>query len=146
MSHWYATNARGLLQTRQQGLKPERPVHVSLMGPVFDELTLYVRDDAPVDRMDWRMLVNVEVVVLAESGVPFDRIVAVLKGIARAQPAELQLCWLHGGEWHLIDCGSGTHLRDLHTFLWQPINLGGTAMGYGLKAALHKAQPPGAPL
>lgn len=146
MRPWYATNARDLLETRRQGFKPDRPVHVSLMGPVFDELTLYVHDDMPLDRMDWRMLVNVEVVVLAQSSVPFDRITSVLKGIAKAQPSELQLCWLHRDEWHLIDCGSGVHMADLHDFLWEPINLGATAMGYRLKAALHKAIAPGAHL
>jgi hypothetical protein len=154
---WYATNARDLLETRRQGFRPERPVHVSLMGPVFDELTLYVHDDMPLDRLDWRMLVNVEVVVLAQSSVAFDRIVTVLKGIAKAQPSEMQLCWLHRDEWHLIDCGTGTHsprmtfdalpdvdpVEALHDFFWRPINLGATATGYRLKAALHKSIPPG---
>lgn len=141
---WFATNARDLLETRRQGFRPDGPVHVSFMGPVADAVTLFVHDDMPVERMDWRMLVNVEVVVLAQSGVPFERIVTVLKAISDAKPSELQLCFLHRDEWHLIDCGSGAHIQAvadvpaLHDFRWQPINLGGTALGYRLKAAICK--------
>lgn len=147
----YAINARDLLQTRQQGLKPDAPVFVSLIGQVAETLTLFVHDDMPLDRMDWRMLVNVETIVWADSSVPFDRIAAVLLGIARAQPSELQLCLRHADEWHHIDCGSGTHLPALgdvpalHAFLWQPITLGGS-LGYRLKSALRQSHRPGDPL
>lgn len=152
MRPWYAHNARDLLETRRQGLKPDAPVNVSLMGPVSDALTLFVRDDMPADRLDWRMLANVEVVVWADSTVPFDRVSAVLLGIARAQPTELLLGLLHADAWHLIDCGSGAHLPALgdvpatHAFLWHPVNLDSTVLSRKLKTALHKTHRPGAPL
>lgn len=146
---WYAINARDLLETRRQGLKPEVPVNVSLMGWVSPNLTLHVREDMPVDRLDWRMLANVEVVVWADTDVPFDRVAAVVIGIARVHPAELVLGLLHEETWHLVDCGSGRHVPAVHDiparheFQWQPVNLGGTPMGYRIKAALHKNLQPG---
>lgn len=147
---WYASNARDLLDMRRQGLKPERPVNVSLMGQIPDQgLTLYVREGMPADRLEWRMLVNLDVIVWADSGIPFDRVMATVWTIAKARPAGLQLCFLHRDAWHLIDCGSGYHLpavedvQAVHTFHWQPINVGATAIGYRLKAAMNNTHKPG---
>lgn len=147
---WYASNARDLLDMRRMGLKPERPVNVSLMGPIPDSnLTLYVREGMPADRLEWRMLVNLDVIVWADSGIPFDRVMATVWTIAKARPAGLQLCFLHRDAWHLIDCGSGYHcppvedVQALHTFHWHPINVGATAIGYRLKAAMNKTHKPG---
>lgn len=158
---WYASNARELLDMRRQGLKPEHPVNVSLMGQVPDAgLTLYVREGMPVDRLEWRMLVNLPVVVWADSGEPFDRIMATVWAIAKARPHGLQLCFLHSDSWHLIDCGSGLHIPavklehqpekpaadPLHTFFWHPLNAGCTPFGYRLKAAMTKTHKPGVTL
>lgn len=149
---WFASNARSLLEARQNGLSPDEPVTVSIMGNVAEGTTLFVRDNMPADRMDWRMLVNLQVVVWANSKTQFDRVDAVLFGIAQARPKELQLCFVHGETCHLIDCGSGWHrpaVMDIpasHEFLWQPINLGATDLGYRIKAALHKNHKPGARL
>lgn len=150
---WYASNARDLLEMRRQGLKPERPVNVSLMGQIPDgNLTLYVRETMPADRLEWRMLVNLDVIVWADTGTPFDRVMATVWAIAKTRPAGLQLCFLHRDAWHLIDCGSGYHLpkvsdvQALHEFRWQPLNFGGTAFGHRLRAAMTKTHKPGVTL
>ena len=144
---WFASNARTLLEARQNGMSPDGVVTVSMMGSVSGGLTLFVRDDMPTDRLDWRMLVNLPVVVWANSQMPFDRVDAVVHGIAKVRPSDLQLCFVHDEQTHLIDCGSGWHrppVADIpaaHEFQWNPINLGGTALGYRLKAALKKNHP-----
>lgn len=150
---WYASNARDLLDMRMHGLKPERPVNVSLMGQIPDgNLTLYVRETMPIDRLDWRMLVNLDVIVWADSGIPFDRVIGTVWAIAKVRPTALQLCFLHRDAWHLIDCGSGYHMNPVadvpavHSFHWQPINVGSTAIGYRLKAAMTKNHKPGVTL
>lgn len=152
-SPWYASNARDLLDMRRMGLKPERPVNVSLMGQVPDEgLTLYVRETMPADRLEWRMLVNLPVIVWADTGTPFDRLTTTLWRIAQARPHGLQLCFLYRDAWHLIDCGSGYHLppvedvQGLHAFRWEPLNVGGTAHGHRLRAAINKTHKPGVTL
>lgn len=150
---WYAGNARDLLDMRRQSLRPERPVNVSLMGSVPDEnLTLYVRDGMPAERLDWRMLVNLDAIVWADTGTPFDRLTTTLWRIAQARPHGLQLCFLHADAWHLIDLGSGYHLPAvadvpaLHEFLWCPLNFGGTAYGHRLRTAITKTHKTGVTL
>lgn len=159
MSHqpqapWYAKNARNLLDLRRAGMKPEGPVNVSLIGPLDSNgLTLFVGENMPVERLDWRMLVNLDVIVWADSSVPFERVSGVVLAIAKtARPAELQLCFHHREHWHLIDCGSGLHLPKVaetpahHSFFWQPINAGSTPVGTRLVAAISKTQQPGVTL
>lgn len=150
---WYASNARTLLDMRRQGLKPERPVNVSLMGPIPDpHLTLYVRDGMPIDRLEWRMLVNLDVIVWADAGIAFDRVMGTVWAIANVRPSGLQLCFLHGNAWHLIDCGSGYHLpavaevEALHEFCWQPLNFGATVFGNRLRTAMTRAHKAGVKL
>lgn len=155
---WYATNARDLLDMRRQGLMPDRPVNVSLMGQIpAAGLTLYLREGMPADRIEWRMLVNLQVIVWADAGEPFDRIMTTVLRIAQCRPAGLQLCFLHRDDWHLIDCGSGVHIPPVkpltqpevpavHTFFWAPLNAGCTPFGYRLKTAMSKTQKPGVTL
>lgn len=134
-----------LCEMRRQGLKPGAPVHVAFTDPAVDGLTLH-----PAHVPDWRALVGLEVIVWADPSTPFVDVARAVVAIARARPAELQLCFLYLGTWHLIDCGSGRHMPALldiparHEFQWQPVNLGGTAKGYQIKAALHQTLKPGA--
>ena len=59
---------------------------VSLVGQQFTETALYVRPDMPVDRLDWRMLVNLEVWVWASAQAPLERITETAWRIAAARP------------------------------------------------------------
>lgn len=148
MQPWYAKNALGLLEAREQGLKPEGWVIVAMVAGQFDSPTLYVRDDMPVARLDWRMVVALPVVVVAGPTVSLDRIVQVVHDIALAKPMELRLHFsIPRGEYHEIDVGSGIHipstagLQAIHTFQWCPVTLHGTPVEYRLKAALRRHQP-----
>jgi len=142
MKPWYATGARQLLQNRKDGLMPEGPVVVSLVGGEFTETALFTRPDMPMDLMDWRMLVNLTVWVWASAKAPLDRIVELTWRIAQVRPKELVLRFEHGDAVHDIDVGSGHHLpaiadiSPVHQFFWAPINVGGTALGLRIKKAL----------
>ena len=86
---WYATNARDLLEHRRRNLKPVEPVIVSLVGGDFRdvaETVLYARRDMPVDRMDWRMLVDLDVWLWAGTGAAMDWISETAWRIAQARP------------------------------------------------------------
>ena len=86
---WYATNARDLLEHRRRNLKPVEPVIVSLVGGDFRdvaETVLYARRDMPVDRMDWRMLVDLDVWLWAGTGAAMDWITETAWRIAQARP------------------------------------------------------------
>lgn len=129
---WYATNARDLLEARRNGMAPAGPVVVSLIGGAFGKLaaaTLYVNEDVPVERLDWRMLVNLEVWLWADAGTPLERLLQLLDGIARARPRRLCLRFDQGAETHDIDLGSGYHmptvgdLPAVHEFHWAPLAL-----------------------
>ena len=160
MKPWYATNARDLLEARRQGMVPNGPVVVSLIGGGFDKVaaaTLYVHDDTPIERLDWRMLVNLEVWLWASGSVPLDRVLHLLDAIARVRPRRLCLRFDHAWSWvsddgiefkadtHDVDVGTGYHvpaIRDLpavHEFHWEPIALNWTPIERRLqRAALGK--------
>lgn len=147
---WFAVNARQLLEARTHGMVPESQVNVSLIGqPKSADLTLIVHKDMPVDRLDWRMLVNLNVMVLADTGTPFNRVEAVLKGIAECRPAWLHFALLAGDEYHVVDCGSGWHVppfegfKGHHEFFWLPIALSTSPIAKRAKQALHKSIQPG---
>lgn len=137
-----------LTDMRRAGVRPGAPVHVAFSDPAVVGLTIFMRDAArrPID---WRVLVDLDVVVWADAETPFGDVCASLTAIAKARPRELQLCFLHADEWHLIDCGTGRHwpaVADVpvyHEFHWLPLNLGGTTMGYRIKFALDKTLRPG---
>lgn len=140
---WYASNARSLLTNRREGLTPDHPVNVSLIGGEFDELTLFAHPDMPVQMLDWRMLVNLEVHLWADPSVALTQVLATASRIAHARPSLLLLRFEQGGHTHDIEIGSGTHrnaIADIpaeHKFIWMPINLGGTATGKRLREALR---------
>lgn len=142
------TAYENLTDMRRAGVRPDSPVHVAFADPAAAGLTLFMRDAARKP-FDWRVLVGLETIVWADTKTAFADVASTVLAIAKARPAELQLCFLHGDAWHLIDCGSGRFQQDFedvpghHEFQWQPINLGATAMGFRLKAALHKTMNPG---
>lgn len=137
------TAYENLTDMRRAGLRPDRPVHVAFTDPAVAGLTLFMRDAARRP-FDWRVLVGLDVIVWADAKTPFSDVSSTVVAIAKARPSELQLCFLHGDAWHLIDCGSGRFQPDVqdvpghHEFQWQPINLGATDMGFRLKVALRK--------
>lgn len=138
----YAVNGRRLLETRRQGMRPPIVV-VSLCGGDFRQPALYVRPDMPADRLDWSMLVNVEVWVQADETVPGARLLAVVAGIARARPSRLVARFdTADGQTHDVDCGSGWHhaasgsIPAAHEFLWFPIRLSLTTAATALQRAL----------
>lgn len=153
MSPWYAVNARDLLETRRQGSMPRGPVVVSTIGGDFGGLaaaTLYVHGDMPVERMDWRMLVNLEAWLWADRSVKLARVLQLLDGIARARPRRLCLRFDEPWSWvspagheyeaqtHDVDIGTGFHvlaireLPDVHEFLWDPFPLNFTPIEHRL--------------
>jgi hypothetical protein len=147
---WYATNARDLLQARQQGFAPAGPVVVSMVGGDFADVaerTLHVRDDMPIERLDWRMLVDLQVWLWANAGVALDRLMQVVDGIARARPRGFALQFEHGGQAHGIDFGVGVHvpavlnLPAVHEFLWAPTTINGTRLEQQLRRAALARHP-----
>lgn len=148
MRPWYASNARALLESRQIGMRPEGYVTVAMVSGQFDAPTLYVRDDMPLERMDWRMLAGLPVVVEASPAVALDRIVRVCRDIAKVQPEDLRLHFATpDGDLHQLQIGVGTHLPAvadvpaLHAFLWTPFTLRGTGVEHRLKGALSRHAP-----
>lgn len=142
MKPWYAGNARQLLEARKQGQSPDGPVVVSMIGTVPGGSTLYVNEDDPLERMDWRMLVNLEVWVWADASTPLPRLMALCGQIAKARPSRLVLRFNHSGETHDVEVGSGQHHRALsdipaqHDFVWAPMASTLTHIADQLRAAL----------
>jgi hypothetical protein len=143
---WFAANARDLLAARRNGSRPAGPVVVSLCGGGFEQTALYVRSDMPIERLDWSMLVDLEVWIWADPRVPLASVVHVTRDIAAAKPRELTLRFddQHGTV-HDIDVGSGHHSQGWpeagigpeHSFLWAPVNAAGTQLGRRLVRALQ---------
>ena len=139
MRPWYAINARKLLANRDKGLAPADPVTVSMTEHYG---SLAVTDDMPLDRLDWRMLVNLDVHLIAGPAAALKRVLAVAAGIANARPKSLYLRFQHDG-WHDVEIGTGLHLPAVldipatHRFTWLPINCSGTAVGAKLRQALR---------
>lgn len=161
---WYAVNARDLLETRHQRMKPRGPVIVSTIGGDFGRLagaTLYVHDDMPAERLDWRMLADLEAWLWADDGVAVSRVLTLLDGIARARPRRLCLrfdkpwSWVSPGgreyeqNTHDVDIGTGFHtlaireLPDVHEFHWDPFPLNWTPIEHRLAAAATTKHPRG---
>jgi hypothetical protein len=67
MKPWYAINARRLLEDRQRASCPSIPCPWSL-ATRRNPGCLYVKPDMPVERLDWRMLVNLPVWIWAAPG------------------------------------------------------------------------------
>jgi hypothetical protein len=155
---WYAAGARKLLENRQHGMAPSGPVVVSLIGGSFGDVaavTLHVHADMPAERLDWRMLVNLEVWLWADASIPLERVVLLADRIARARPKRLCLRFDHrfafangdGGtetiDTHDLDIGDGFHhdaieeVPAIHAFLWSPVPVNGTPIERQLRNALR---------
>lgn len=145
MRPWYAINAMNLLETRRHGMQPEGPVMVEMGQGTHEGTALYVKPDMPAERMDWRMLVNLQVWLWADPSVPLDRLLRAVRDIAASRPAHLLLRFAEPAGTHDIEVGSGTHrpavlgLPAEHSFTWCPINLTGSTVGSGLRRALVRA-------
>ena len=145
---WYATGARQLLEARQQGLAPKLPVVVSLVPEQFEgPRPLHVRDDMPVPRLDWRMLVDLDVWVWATKAAPLATVLGVTHAVARARPKTLFLRFEDAQGVHDIDVGSATHfagtadIPPIHEFQWWPQRTVATALAARLQQALCRQQP-----
>jgi hypothetical protein len=142
MKPWYAGNARQLLEARRQGKTPDGPVIVSTIGTIPGATALHVNADDPLERLDWRMLVNLEVLVWSDASTPLPRLMALCEQIAKARPRRLVLRFDRSGETHDVEIGSGQHHRALsdtpeqHDFVWCPINSSLTPLADQLTAAL----------
>lgn len=152
MNDWYATNARSLLETRRQGMKPEGPVVVAMVPSNLVGTVLTVRPNMPTDRLDWRMLANLDVWLWAGAAASLEAVIATAWRIAHARPKELILRFEHDNYVHDIDCGSGHHLPAIediaatHQFWWTPTNVGGTSLGKRIRRTLIAAHPYGSML
>lgn len=144
---WYAVGARQLLEARQAGHVPDGPVAVALDHHNGRPNALFVRDDMPLERMDWRMLVNVQVWLLASPSVALDRVLRAARDIARVRPARLTLRFEAGGQLHDVDVGSAHHVAPfenfpaVHEFTWHPLDLTLTSVGARLRQALVSELP-----
>lgn len=141
----FATNARDLLEARQSGFAPAGVVNVTLIGGQFDGPALYVRDEMAPAALDWRMVVNLDVLLWAGLTVPLARVVDCSIALAKCKPKSLFLRFLDNQDRiHDLDLGSGLHhagaptvgVKPEHSFCWLPLNTGGTPMGYRLLKAL----------
>jgi hypothetical protein len=150
MTPWYATNARDLLEARRHGFAPAGPVVVAMVGGDFSDVadvTLYVRPDMPVDRVDWRMLVNVDVWLWAGQEAALGWLLATTSRIAHARPRDLVLRFEEQDEIHDLEVGWGTHIAAVANlppqdhFDWVPINCSGSRLGSRLRQALIATHP-----
>lgn len=147
--NFYAQNARQLLESRQNGLIPAGPVVVSLVGGNFTETALFVRDDMPLNRLDWRMLVDLDVWVWATKKVALSAVLAVTHAVAKARPKTLFLRFEDAQKHvHDVDVGSGWHhdgvmglIPPCHEFLWWPQRTCSTDIGSQLQRALCRQHP-----
>ena len=142
----YAIRARQLLEQRQQGQRPDGIVQVTLAPGQQAGMVLRVADDMPADRLDWRMLVDLQVWLWATPETALSRVLAIARGIAKARPEHLILRF-DAGEIHDVEVGCGTHRRAVldipaeHSFTWKPINLCGSVVGASLRNALMAEIP-----
>lgn len=142
MKPWYAGNARNLLQARQQGSVPYGPVIVEMTGGAWDVTTLYLDDTMPVDKLDWRMLVNLEVWLWANPKVQLDRLTETALRIAKTRPKTLFVRFEAGDQIHDVQVGDGFHLVPPsplpahHIFNVCISNNSGTKLGASMRRAL----------
>lgn len=153
MKPWYAGNARFLLASREHGMRPDGAVVVSLIGGRHDDLaatTLYVDTDMPADRLDWRMLADLEVWLWAGPEAALSWLLQTALRIAHARPKRLVLRFEEEGDvFHDLEVGAGVHtaavkdIAAIHAFVWTPINTACTATGAKLRRALDATLPYG---
>ena len=140
---WYAANARQLLETRKTGLMPTGPVIVSLVGGEWDVTTLYVHDDMPIAKLDWRMLVNLDVWLWVTPAVALDRVTELALQIAKVRPKTIFVRMEVGSTIHDVQLGDSFHVKQvlpefapIHEFTVSISNNTGSRFGAALRRAL----------
>ena len=119
-----------LVDLRANGLVPELPVIVSLVGGLrFTNLTLQAK---PSERYGWRAIGALEVEVFASTKVPFGELLRTLADIASAVPRRMVLTFVEGPR---VECGEMRVLQDFALFDWFPIAIGPTAWEAATKLA-----------
>ena len=149
MKPWYAKNARWLLEIRQKGMVPSSPVVVSMVGGEFTETAIFVHDDMPIERLDWRMLVNLDVWIWATRKAILKSVLDVTFAVAKCRPKTLFLRFEDDfGQIHDVDVGSGWHHDGIpgavppnHEFLWWPQRTCISSIGTHLQRALCSKHP-----
>lgn len=142
MKPWYAGNARQLLQERQRGNVPYGPVVVEMTGGAWDVTTLHLDDTLPVDKADWRMLVNLDVWIFANPKTALERLTETALRIAMVRPKSLIVRFEAGSAIHDVHVGDGFHqvppapLDPMHFFSVAIINCSGTKTGALMRNAL----------
>jgi len=164
MNAWYAINARQLLDQRKAGVTPEHVVVVSLIDRPYNPFELFVKADMPGERMDWRMLVNLEVWVLADARAALSWVLDTTSRIAHARPKGLTLRfvspWTHrfntvDDQFDFKDCkthdvviGDSMHVAAApghpayHLFTWFPFAAHPTPLANRLVRALRTKHQP----
>lgn len=116
----------GLIGLRVNGVVPEHPVIVSLVGKLdFNNLTLQAKAG---EVYDWHPLAALAVEVIASADVPFGSLLQTLAGIAAAVPDHMVLTFVEGPR---IDCGQMRRLQDFALFDWFPMAIGPKAYREG---------------
>jgi hypothetical protein len=135
-------NSKGLIELREQGLAPELPVLISLIGKLdFDNVTLYAK---PSESYDWQPIAALDVEVFAAVSVPFPELLRTLAEIAASVPRHMVLTFAEGPR---VDCGEMRVLQDFALFDWFPMSIGpcaypqGTILARKLLDALGKELP-----
>lgn len=142
MKPWYAGNARNLLQARQMGSIPYGPVVVEMTGGAWDVTTLYVDEGMSIDRLDWRMLVNLDVWIWTNPKVALERVTETALRIAKARPKTLFVRFETGEHVHDVELGDGFHLvppdpfPPIHQFRVCISNNTGSKVGAAMRRAL----------
>lgn len=141
----YAYNARNLLSLRQKGKRPDEPIVVSFGdggGRIVTQLC--VPADMQVEKLDWSMLVDLDVWICFDATIPFDRVAQTALCIARARPRTL-FVRMDGAEGvtHDVQVGDGFHLPKIddeipavHEFTVCITNNSGTKVGKAIRELL----------
>lgn len=118
--------ASALIDLRGNGVVPELPVLVSLVGKLgFSNLTLQAK---AAERYDWRAIAALDVEVFASAAVSFASLLQTLADIAAAVPKHLVLTFVEGPR---VDCGDMRTLQDFALFDWFPMAIGPNAYREG---------------
>jgi hypothetical protein len=109
-------NSEALLNLRKNGVKPELPVLISLIGPLdFNNVTL----QADANReYDWTLIAGLEVDLMVAQSVPFNRVLATLAALADAVPRQMVVSYREGAQ---VDCGQWRIAGEQTYFDWFPM-------------------------
>lgn len=114
----FPKNAEALLNLRKNGVKPELPVLISLIG-LLDFNNLALQADANLD-YDWTLIAGLDIDVMADRTVPFGRVLATLAALSLAVPRQMVLSYREGAQ---VDCGQWRIAGEQTYFDWFPIAL-----------------------